>query len=83
MNQGEGITLTLAIDTSFAACEPVGEYIEFGYIYNGKYCLYDLHKVNDDEHTFSFTAPEDGEYYFAVTNRSLSYIKTTSLRIKE
>lgn len=81
MNPGEKITLTIAIDTSYAACEPTGENIEFSYIYNKKYYAYDLNKITDQEYTFSFIAPEEGEYYLALCNRSFSYIKITSLRI--
>ena len=82
LNQGEKIDITLAIDTSFAACEPEGEYIEVAYILDGKYIPFTTQKINDTSAVLSFTAPETGEYYFGIANMSLSYIKITELKIK-
>lgn len=83
LKQGEKLYITLAIDTSFAACEPEGEYIEAAYILNEKYVPFSTQKINNTPTVLSFTAPETGEYYFGIANISLSYIKITKLGIEE
>lgn len=82
LTQGEKVNITLSIDTSFAACGPEGESIEAAYILNGKYVPFATQKIKNTPTVLSFTAPETGEYYFAITNMSLSYIKITELKVE-
>lgn len=42
--------------------------LEFGYVLNGRYSA--LAAVSGHEFSETFKAPENGEYYFCVTNRS-------------
>ena len=81
LEQGEALTITVAIDTSFAACEPQGEYIEFAYIINGKFTSFHVQKIADSPTQIAFVAPETGDYYFAIVNATISYVKVTELKI--
>lgn len=81
LKKGDQISISIAIDTSFADCEPAGEQISIAYIKDGKYNDIKTEVLSDTPYCYSFTAPEDGCYYFALYNVSLSYIKVTTLEI--
>lgn len=75
LKKGETLKLSFNIDTHYASADGTGEHFAFGYIFNHKY--YETDYQADTQFQFQFTAAEDGIYYPAVENMSLSYIKIT------
>ena len=82
LEQGQSISFTVAIDTSFAGCEPRGEYIELAYITNGRYIPFVGERIADEPQSFTFVVPESGEYYFGIANATITYVKVTELEIE-
>ncbi len=82
LNANESLQITIAIDTTFAASETKGEDMNLAYIKDGRLIIFDLQTITDMPGTFTFIAPEDGDYYLAIINASLSYLKVTTLKIQ-
>lgn len=81
LEEGDELSISVSIDTEFAASEEDGEYILFGYALNGIYTDQFCERISDSLYTFTFTAPETGEYYMCLENLSATYIKITHLEI--
>lgn len=82
LKAGDTLSITIAIDTDFAASETAGEDIVFSYVLDNKYYDGDIHKINDQPFTYTLYAPVEGNYYPCIENMSLTYIKITTLEIK-
>lgn len=82
LKANESLQITIAIDTSFAASEARGEDMSLAYVKDGKFVEFGLKRITDEPNSFSFTAPEDGNYYLATVNASFSYLKVTTLEIQ-
>lgn len=83
LEEGQEIAITVAIDTDYAGCDEQGEYLEFGYIFNGKYTFFDTQKISNEKSTYTFTAPEKGEYYPTIMNATVTYVKVNFLEIHQ
>ena len=83
LNAGESLQITIAIDTSFAASEARGEQMTLAYIKDGMFFELSLERIVDTPNTYTFVAPEDGDYYLAIINESFSYLKVTTLEIRQ
>lgn len=75
LKKGETLKLSFNIDEHYASADGTGEHFAFGYVFNHKY--YEADYQTDTQFQFQFTAAEDGIYYPAVENMSLSYVKIT------
>lgn len=73
LKAGETLNLSLSIDEYFASADGSGEHLIFGYVFNNKY--YEVDFSTSIDFSFQLTATEDGIYYPAIQNVSLSYIK--------
>lgn len=76
LKKGETLRVSLTINPYFSGSDGTGEHLYFGYLLNGVYHETDYKKST--EFSFTITAPEDGFYYPAVQNLSISYIKVVS-----
>lgn len=76
LKKGETLTVLLTINPYFSGSDGTGEHLCFGYLFNGIY--YEINYKKSTEFSFTITAPEDGFYYPAVQNLSISYIKVVS-----
>lgn len=81
LKKGETLTVLLTINPYFSGSDGTGEHLCFEYLLNGVYHETDYKKST--EFTFTITAPEDGFYYPAVQNMSVSYIKVVSGNIMQ
>lgn len=82
LNAGDEITIQIALDTDFAGSSQEGEPIEFAYIVDNKYIPFHLSRISNIPQTITFQAQDAGEYYFAITNATVTYLKITLLEIQ-
>lgn len=73
LKKGDTLNLSFNIDEHFASADGTGEHLIFGYVFNNKY--HELDFSTSVDFSFQLTAKEDGIYYPAIQNVSLSYVK--------
>ncbi|HIT90042.1 MAG TPA: hypothetical protein IAC41_06460 [Candidatus Merdenecus merdavium] len=81
MKKGDTMELSISIDPTFADSEQEGESIRFAYVFQKKYNILTIEKINNENKIIKIDIPEDGEYFPAIENISLTYIKINEIKV--